>query len=154
MLPFARLKPPSAMMPGFFFSILLQAAWFPTDLPALFHYKSREGGCIRHWAGTLLAQLLLCLVVFWIPIRFENAQRILKLLFPRAIHTISTHPLLRTSQRTLDLIFWNTLYNSRQHQEFLSRLSDVHFLPNVHASGLGHPNGLSILAFLCHSRSL
>ena len=59
------------MMLGSSLFPLLQplTAWLPTDLPPFFHYKSREGGCVRHCAGSLLAQLLLCLVGFWIPIQ-------------------------------------------------------------------------------------
>jgi len=53
------------------------AAWLPADLPLSLHYKSREGGVIaKHCARryTLLVQLLLILVGFWVGIRIGTSH--------------------------------------------------------------------------------
>ena len=53
------------------------AAWLPADLPLSLRYESREGGVFaKHWV-TLLTQLLLILVGFWVGIRIDTTH------FPR-----------------------------------------------------------------------
>ena len=70
----------------------MTAAWLPADLPLSLHYKSREGGVIaKHWVRfTLLAQLLLILVGFWVGIRIDISHFSQDILTPIANCTTSS----------------------------------------------------------------
>eukprot|EP00535_Pseudo-nitzschia_heimii_P002474 CAMPEP_0197173196 /NCGR_PEP_ID=MMETSP1423-20130617/224_1 /TAXON_ID=476441 /ORGANISM="Pseudo-nitzschia heimii, Strain UNC1101" /LENGTH=85 /DNA_ID=CAMNT_0042621977 /DNA_START=43 /DNA_END=297 /DNA_ORIENTATION=- len=76
----------------------MTAAWLPADLPLSLHYKSREGGVIaKHCARryTLLVQLLLILVGFWVGIRVGILPRILPISrFPGVNHKPSAGVLI------------------------------------------------------------
>ena len=95
-----RWMPPDTHLAGLFFPLCRLLTHRFT--PIRFTMESREGGSyVKHWV-TLLAQLLLILVGFWVGIRhFENASRTL-LLFRGC--TIPTGPTGVKKQMSLRLL--------------------------------------------------